>query len=315
MHIILWAVLALLATIIAWLGWNVWLTRKTARQVERAVPPRGKFIEVSTGQLHYIDKGQGPVVLMIHGLGAQLGNFDMGLADDLARDHRVIAIDRPGMGWSERPDDADASPRAQAAVVAEVIDTLGLDRPLVVGHSLGGAIALCLALDFPEKVRGLALLAPLTGIPKEPAPPFVGLNIPNDRKRWFLSETLAIPASIKAAEDVFHYVFGPNPVPRDYSIRGGGLLGLRPVSFRNTSRDFLASGRNLKWMGESYADLKVPVQILYGRDDRILDPVEHGEKLAARHGFIQLHMVEGGHMLPLTHLGQTAAFIRQADPA
>ncbi|WP_319823503.1 alpha/beta fold hydrolase [Thalassovita sp.] len=315
MQAIIWAALAVLAVVATWLGWNIGLTRRTARKVEQAVPPRGKFLTVSTGRLHYIDKGQGPVVLMIHGLGAQLGNFDMGLADDLARDHRVIAIDRPGMGWSDRPDDADASPRAQAAVVAEVIDKLKLERPLVVGHSLGGAIALCLALDFPEKIRGLALLAPLTGIPKEPAPPFVGLNIPSDRKRWFLSETLAIPASIKAAEDVFHYIFGPNPVPRDYSVRGGGLLGLRPVSFRNTSRDFLASGRNLKWMGENYANLQVPVHILYGRDDRILDPVEHGEKLATRHQFIQLHTVDGGHMLPLTHQDQAAAFIRQADPA
>ncbi len=315
MGILIWGALAILLALAVWLGWNVWLTRKTAWQVEQAVPPRGKFIDVSTGRLHYIDKGQGPVVLMIHGLGAQLGNFDMGLADDLAREYRVIAVDRPGMGWSDRADDADASPRAQAAVMTEVMDKLGLEKPLVVGHSLGGAIAMCLALDFPEKIRGLALLAPLTGIPKEPAPPFVGLNIPGDRKRWILSETLAIPASIKAADDVFHYVFGPNPVPRDYSVRGGGLLGLRPVSFRNTSRDFLASGRNLKWMIENYANLKVPVQILYGRDDRILDPIEHGERLVARHPSIQLHLVDGGHMLPLTHQDQTAAFIRQADPA
>ena len=149
MQIILWIALACVAAIAGWLGWNAWVTRKTAAKVAQAVPPRGKFIQISTGQLHYIDKGDGPPILMIHGLGAQLGNFDTGLADDLARDHRVIAVDRPGMGWSDRPDDADASPRAQAALIVEVIEALGLEKPLIVGHSLGGAIAMCLALDAP----------------------------------------------------------------------------------------------------------------------------------------------------------------------
>lgn len=314
MQIILWIALACVAAIAGWLGWNAWITRKTAAKVAQAVPPRGKFIQISTGQLHYIEKGEGPPILMIHGLGAQLGNFDTGLADDLARDHRVIAVDRPGMGWSDRPDDADASPRAQAALMVEVIEALGLEKPLIVGHSLGGAIAMCLALDAPEKISGLALLAPLTMMPRETAPPFVGLNLPKPFKRWLISETLAIPASMKNADDVFYYIFGPDTVPRDYSIAGGGLLGLRPVSFRNTSRDFLASGRNLKWMIGNYETLAVPVQILFGRDDRILDPADHGEKLAAAHPHIKLHLTDGGHMLPLTHIAESAAFIRQADP-
>jgi len=315
MSIILWVLCLAVALVLLWLGWSAYQTRKTARQVALAVPPRGKFVQISSGALHYIDKGEGPVVLMIHGLGAQLGNFDTGLADDLARDFRVIAIDRPGMGWSERPEDADASPRAQAALVAEFIDALQLERPLIVGHSLGGAISMCLALDHPEKIRGLALLAPLTMPPSQPAEVFDGLKLPSGFIRRLVSETLAIPTSVKKSEEMMGEIFGPDPVPDSYAVQGGGLLSLRPVSFRNTSQDFMASGNSLGWMLKNYANLQVPVQILFGRQDQVLDYREHGEQLVAQHPAIQLHLLDGGHMLPLTRIEQTAAFIRQADPS
>lgn len=311
MSIIVWVAGLLVLAVAGWLGWNAYVTRKTARNVVEAVPPRGKFIEISTGKLHYIDKGEGPVILMVHGLGAQLGNFDTGLADDLAKDFRVIAIDRPGMGWSERPDDAPASPRAQAALVAEVIDTLQLEQPLVVGHSLGGAIAMCLALDFPQKIRGLALLAPLTMPPSAMAEVFAGLNIKSDFLRKVVSNTLAIPTSIKMAEQNMSAIFGPDPVPREYAIQGGGMLGLRPVSFWNTSRDYLASGKDLGFMVRGYGEMQVPVSILYGRDDQVLDHTEHGTALVAKHPQFKLELLDGGHMLPLTHIQQTADFIRK----
>ena len=81
-----------------------------------------------------------------------------------------------------------------------MIDTLNLDKPLVVGHSLGGAIAMCLALDFPEKIRGLALLAPLTMPTRAPAEVFAGLNLRRAWIRRLVSETLAIPTTIRMAE-------------------------------------------------------------------------------------------------------------------
>ncbi len=293
-------------------GTAVWLVFKTwriKRRAEKAVPPRGEFIEISSGRLHYVDRGQGPAIVMIHGLSAQLGNFDMGLIDAMARDHRVIALDRPGMGWSERGEDVPANPRAQAAQVVELIDTLGLDRPLVVGHSLGGAIALCLALDFPQKTRGLALLAPLTMRGGKVAPPFHALNVKSRWRRFILSWTLASISSIRNAA----LVFGPEEVPQGYSVQGGGLLGLRPSSYRNSCRDFMASGRDLKWMAASYDGLQVPVSVLFGREDRILDPDLHGTEFARRHPAIRLSLIDGGHMLPVTQPEACESFIRAAE--
>ena len=134
----------------------------TARQVEKLLPPRGTFIEVDGARIHYLDEGSGPPLVLIHGLGGQMHNFTHSLLDRLKRDHRVIILDRPGSGYSSRPQHGSATLASQARTIAHFIDALGLDRPLVVGHSLGGAIALMLALDHPDKVGGLALLAPAT---------------------------------------------------------------------------------------------------------------------------------------------------------
>ncbi|WP_323782109.1 alpha/beta hydrolase [Thalassovita sp.] len=294
---------------VGWLPLKTWLIK---RRVEKAVPPRGTFLQTSTGRQHYVDRGEGPAIVLIHGLGAQLGNFDMGLIDGLARDHRVIAIDRPGMGWSERGDETPANPRAQAAQIVELIDALDLDRPLVVGHSLGGAISLCLALDFPHKTRGLALLAPLTMLGGKVAPPFQALAVKSGLKRFLLSWTLAIPNSIRNTDMVLNYTFGPETVPKAYSIQGGGLLGLRPVSFRNTCRDFLASARDLKWMNSQYDHLPVPVSVLFAREDRILDANLHGAEFARQNPAIHLTLIDGGHMLPVTQPEICEKFIRKA---
>lgn len=296
------------------LGYVAYSWRQKQRS-ERAVPPRGAFTAISTGRLHYVDCGSGPSILMVHGLGGNLGNFDCGLIDDLARDFRVVAIDRPGSGYSERPTSAEANVRAQARQLAEAIEKLEIDNPLVVGHSLGGAISLALALERPELVRGLALLAPLSLPVKETAPVFDDYRIGSDVYRRILSWTTAVPHMIRHPEPVRQDVFGPDSVPPEYGIRGGGLLSLRPDAFFNASRDFQASDEDLAGMSRDYARLAVPVRVLFGKDDRILSPEHHGELLVRRYPQIGLKMIEGGHMLPVTRVEESAAFIRKAFEA
>jgi pimeloyl-ACP methyl ester carboxylesterase len=283
--------------------------------VERAVPPRGAFTTISSGRLHYVDCGTGQAILMIHGLGGNLGHFDCGLIDDLARDFRVVAIDRPGSGYSERSPGAPANIRAQARQVAEVIEKLEIDNPLVVGHSLGGAVALALALEKPELVRGLALLAPLSLTPKDSLEIFEDYRINSDLQRWITSWTTAIPRMLRHPEPVRQEVFGPDPMPADYAVRGGGLLALRPGAFYNASRDFMAMGEDMAGMSREYARLAVPVRVLYGKEDRVLDHMHHGEVLVRRYPQIGLKLIEGGHMLPITRTADCAGFIRRAAEA
>ncbi|MWB77109.1 alpha/beta fold hydrolase [Pseudooceanicola sp. 216_PA32_1] len=288
-----------------WIQWNV----------QRSVPPRGAFVPVSTGKLHYLSCGNGPEIVMIHGLGGQMGNFDTGLADNLARDHRVTLIDRPGMGYSERPASTPTNIMAQADQMMEIIKALGIERPLIVGHSLGGAIALGMALRHGSKLRGLALLAPLTMPVEEASEAFAGLAIRSDILRRFVGWTFAVPTMIRRPEPVEELIFGPDPVPDTYAIRGGGLLGLRPRHFIQASRDFVNTADDLPSMAREYPRLTLPVRILFGREDRILDPEHHGADLVTRVPQIGLELIDGGHMIPVTRPETCATFIRRASQA
>ncbi|MEL7232282.1 MAG: alpha/beta fold hydrolase, partial [Pseudomonadota bacterium] len=130
-------------------------------RVEAAYPPKGTLIPVNGADVHVMRAGdEGPVVLMIHGASANAYEFTYTLAPRLSDSHRVLMADRPGHGYSERPDDAETL-GVQAAQMAGVLEALSPGKQaVIVGHSFGGAVALRLALDHPEKVKGLVLLAP-----------------------------------------------------------------------------------------------------------------------------------------------------------
>ncbi len=288
----------------------VLFTAWTARQVEQKLPPSGRFVDVDGARIHYIDEGAGPTLLLVHGLGGQLHNFTHSLLGKLRHDFRVIVLDRPGSGYSTRPADASATLTAQARIISRFCQALKLERPLIVGHSLGGAISLALALNHPEQVAGLALLAPATHRPDRVPPVFEGLSIASPLLRRLIAWTLAIPLSIKNGELALAAVFSPEPVAPDFAVRGGGLLGLRPSSFIGASRDLVETHEELAAMPARYKDLTVPVGVLYGASDQILDPVAQGKGLADKVAGADLELIEGaGHMIPITSADRTAAFI------
>ncbi len=282
----------------------------TTRQVEKAVPPLGRFVDVDGTRIHYLDEGSGPPLLLIHGLGGQMHHFTQFLLDRLKSNYRLVILDRPGSGYSTRPPQASAAIDAQARTIAHFAKALGLERPLVVGHSLGGAIALSLALNHPEEVGGLALIAPATH-PQDHVPPvFRGLEIRSPLLRRLVAWTLAVPMSIVYRDFVLNIVFGPQPVPADFATKGGGLLALRPRNVINASRDLIAATDDFGNLAARYQSLAVPVGILFGAGDRILDPAAHGEALAKKLPGADFELIEGGgHMIPITSAERCAAFI------
>ncbi|HEX8625032.1 MAG TPA: alpha/beta hydrolase [Allosphingosinicella sp.] len=289
-------------------------SRATARKIEKAVPRDGATIEVNGQTIHYTDDGSGPAIVMIHGLGGQLRNFARAMVDDLARDYRVIRVDRPGSGYSPRAASTSARLRVQAETIAELIRILKLERPLVVGHSLGGALALALALNHPDVVGGLALVAPLTQVQQiEDVPEvFKGLVIRSAAIRKTIAWTIATPLGVATAEKALKEVFAPEPVPADFGTEGGGLLALRPNNFYASSADLVDLEGELEGMVERYSALSVPVSILYARADNLLDYAKHGERTASEIPGTVIELVEGGHMLPFTQPELTAAFVRRA---
>lgn len=290
----------------------VWFAFTTARKVERLVPPLGQFIEVQGVRLHYVERGTGPVTLLcIHGLAGNARHFTARLLDRLSDDHRVIVIDRPGSGYSS-PFPGTPTPQAQAALLAAFIEALRLDRPVVVGHSLGGAIALALASGHPGHVRALALLAPLTQHPKAVSAVFAALAIRSSLMRRVIGWTLAVPLSIARRDEVLAVVFGPDPVPADFGLAAGGLLGMRPWAFTSASADLVAANEALEALVARHGEVQVPVGVLYGTHDRVLAPRLHGEQLLQQIPHATLELVDGGgHMLPLTVPERVSTFVRE----
>ncbi|KQU75747.1 esterase [Aminobacter sp. DSM 101952] len=292
-------------------GYFVLATRKISTQAARAVPAIGKFLPLGAHRIHYVEQGEGRPILFVHGLGAQLHHFRQPLFPELAG-FRLIALDRPGSGYSSRPGGFSGSLTEQAALIARFIAELGLEQPLVVGHSLGGAVALALAENHPESVSGLVLLSPLTHLEDELRPEFRSLYIKSALRRRIIAETVAIPASLKYASQTLAFLFSPQAAPKDYGTAGGGFAGLRPSHFYATSADMVAIESDLGAVEARYAELKLPVGVMFGTADRVLDHRLHGAPLAERIDNLELDLVEGmGHMPQFVEPKRVAGLIRR----
>lgn len=287
-----------------------------ARRAEEMVPADGKFIEVEGARVHYVDRGpvsgSGPTIVMVHGLGGQLRNFSYALLDRLSVDHRVILIDRPGSGYSTLAKGMAPSITRHGQVVAAVIRALELDRPLLVGHSLGGAVSLSVALEAPELIRGLVLIAPLTQCQTDVPDAFRGLAMIPAAARLLFAQTIATPMGALTGKRAMEVVFAPDAVPQDFATRGGGALSLRPANLANASAELDGINDDLAMMVPRYPGIDLPVSILFGRHDAILDPGLHGHRTAAQIPGTVLETIEGGHMVPVTAPDATLRFVAAA---
>lgn len=305
-----------LVTVLFVLALCAWLSWLVPRKVAALFPPSGQWLEVEGERIHYRSLGAGPAIVMVHGLAGQMRNFEYLPLDDLARHHRVILVDRPGSGLSPRADDGKAGIAAQARLVAGFIRALQLPGPpLLVGHSLGGAISLGVALQDPGCIAGLALIAPLTHHVTDVPPPFRALAIRTPWLRRLVARWFAVPLGILNARRMLALVFAPEPPPRDFPVRGGGLLTLRPEAFQGSSTDMVAVEDDLPAQQQRYGEIRLPLHVLYGEGDQVLDWRAQGQALAAKVPQAQLRVIPGGHMLAVTQSAATAAWLEEAARA
>ena len=216
------------ASLAAMTAYNIY----RARKAEREHPPTGRFVTVDGVRLHYIEKGEGPPVVLLHGNVVTAEDFrTSGVLELLARRHRVIAFDRPGFGYSDRPHGSAWSARAQANLLRSALDVLDISRPVVLGHSWGAAVALAMALNHPDDVRGLVLLSGYyyptlradVLLSSPPAIPILG-----DLLRFSISPLLGKllqPLLLKG-------MFAPLPVPADFTTGSTPNMSLRPGQIR-----------------------------------------------------------------------------------
>lgn len=265
-------------------------------KVEKALPAEGDLVPVAGHDVHVLRRGEaGPPVLMIHGASANAREFSWTLAPRLEDSMRLMMADRPGHGYSRRFDGAE-SLAMQARQMAGVLDALAPgEKAVIVGHSFGGAVALRVALDRPELVSGLVLLAPVTHdwggsgtawYNRAAAPPVVG---------HAFSQLLPIvgPAQVKSG---ITSVFDPAPAPESYFENAGIGLLFRPPNFRANARDMTALEAELAAQSARYGELQVPVTVFSGSGDTVLSPAKHVGRLKQQVAVDLVILKHEGHM-------------------
>ncbi len=280
-------------------------------QVESAVPAAGQIIDIAGRRTHVVNDGRdGPVVLMIHGASANAREFNVSLAPHLNGDFRLLMPDRPGHGYSERFSGAEQL-GAQAGQMAGVLDTLAPgQKAVVVGHSFGGAVALRLALDRPELVSGLVLLAPVTHdwgsggtawYNRLAAQPVIGP----------VFSQIAPLAGPAAGRGGVESVFDPAPAPETYFETAGIGLVFRPPNFRANARDMHHLRRELAAQSERYGELDLPIIVFSGSQDTVLKPQLHTGKLKQQVPIDLVALKDEGHMPHHGHAPDVAQAIRR----
>ncbi|MEL6278786.1 MAG: alpha/beta hydrolase [Pseudomonadota bacterium] len=307
-----WILLAVAALLILLVAMPIRRSLAAKNAAETAAPPIGEFLELPSGRLHYVDEGDGPPVVLVHGNGGTLRHFTHSVVAPLSTDRRVVAIDRPGTGYSAVPPNGDHSLKAQARILKDALDRLGISDPVLVGHSLGGSLALRFALDYPNAAKALVLLAPATRAFSS-KPPFRDDAVTSALARKAIAWTIAIPAAVKAREETLSAAFAPAIAPDDFVLAGGGVLTLRPGQIETMLADTAALQPSLEDQQERYGELTPPVTILFGDTDGILEPAEHIDHLRAALPELDVQMIEGGgHMLPITAPDAVVRAIRAA---
>jgi pimeloyl-ACP methyl ester carboxylesterase len=290
-------------------------TAAKTRTAEQKTPPIGQFLTINGVRLHYVERGRGPALVLIHGNGMMIQDFLVsGIVDDLATRYRVIIIDRPGYGYSERPR-ALWTPRAHATLFQKALQQLGVTQAVVLGHSWGSLVAVALALQAPQLVRSLVLAS--------------GYYYPTLRADVLLSSPVAIPgigdlmrhtvsplvgrmlqpAMIKA-------MFAPAAVPERFDREFPKAMMLRPIQLRASAEDAALMTPVTVELEKHYRDLTLPVVIIVGGDDQIADVDRQSKRLHSELPDSKLVVVPGmGHMIQ--HLAPTeviAAIDRAAEP-
>src|SRR3954467_14566514 len=289
------AVLAASAAVLA--AWAL-LNPSLARRAEREHPPAGRFVEVDGVRLHYLERGEGPPVVLLHGNVVTAEDWVLsGVLDRVAERHRVVAFDRPGFGHSDRPRGSAWTAAAQADLLRGALRRLGVERPGVVGHSWGPTAALALALAEPAAVRGLVLVS--------------GYYEPTLRA----DALLVAPAAVPILGDVLRHtvspllgaalmplvvrgMFAPLPVPERFREGFPYGMAVRPSQIRAEAQDGSTMAAGVAAMRDRYRDLRMPVVIVAGAEDKVVGVGRHPVRPREQIPHADLRLVPGaGHMV------------------
>jgi len=287
--------------VVAGLAMLALITQAGVFMLERLYPAQGRQIDVTGAALNVVELGPrdaaGPPILLLHGASSNLETLRKPLGEILARHHRVILIDRPGHGWSPRDRETDSMPAVHARMIEEALAKLNTGPVIVVVHSLAGALGARMALDFPERVAGLVMLAPVTH------PWFGGVGWYNKVVTMpvigrLLAHTITLPLGLMLAEQGARNVFLPQAMPENFVKGTATPLLLRPREFLANARDLVTLKQAVAEQAPRYAAIRTAVTVIAGDVDKTVSTSIHSRPFAATVPNAKLIVLPGvGHMI------------------
>jgi pimeloyl-ACP methyl ester carboxylesterase len=294
---------------------TAFLNRQLAKKAQRDNPPVGKFLDVDGVRLHYVERGAGRPLVLFHGNGSMIQDFESsGLIELASKNYRVIVFDRPGYGHSDRPRNVIWTPKAQADLFFTALERLGVQSALVLGHSWGASVAVSLALKHPQFVEALVLAS--------------GYYFPTPRADFVAMSTPAIPG----VGDVLSYtvsplvsrmvwplllkvMFGPRAIPTKFA-GFPKAMAVRPSQIRASAEESALMIPNAIASSGEYENLKMPVIIIAGVDDRLINTDQQSGRLHDEVVHSKMHRVpETGHMVHQTATSSVMSAIDEAAAA
>ena len=284
-------------------------------RVEQQFPPTGAFVEVDGVRLHFVDMPAGedadlPPIVFVHGASGNARDLMGAFAPALEGRARLVFVDRPGAGYSQRGAADAANPETQARLIAGLLGEIGIDKAIIVGHSLGGAITAAFALNHGDRAHGLVFVAPATH-------PWPGGDV-----TWYydianfpvagrlFSELLAVPLGNLLYRQSAKAVFKPEKMPADYPQLSATRLVLRPDNFRHNAADVGGLYANVARMAERYGEIDLPTVVITGDSDDVVLADIHSVGLERDIAGARLVWLDrGGHMPSYTRTGEIVAQI------
>lgn len=288
------------------------VNRQLAEKAQRDNPPQGQFVDVDGVRLHYVERGDGRPLVLFHGNGSMIQDFESsGLIDLAAENYRVIVFDRPGFGHSLRPRNVVWTPEAQAELFMKALDRLNVQRAIVLGHSWGASVAVALAIKHPAFVEALVLASGYyfptarADVAVLSAPAIPGLGD-------IVSFTISPILSRLMWPVMLRKLFGPRSVPAKFS----GFpreMAVRPSQIRASAAETALMIPAAFTSSKTYDGLAMPTIILAGEDDRLIDIDEQSGRLHDEVKQSKMHRIAGaGHMIQQSSTDHLMAAIDEA---
>jgi pimeloyl-ACP methyl ester carboxylesterase len=276
------------------------ITQAGVVALRRIYPQQGNTIEVAGAHLNVVDLGpreaEGPPIVLRHGASSNLETMRP-LGELLAKDHRVILIDRPGHGWSARDDLRNSTPAAQANIIDAALQKLGVGQALFVVHSLAGAFGPLMALDYPQRTAGLMMLAPVL-YPWRGGAGLYNRIVTTPVIGPLLTYTITLPLGLLLAQRVARSVFAPQIAPEDFVGDSRAPLLLRPREFLANAWELIGLKGAVAEQASRYGAINVPVVVITGDSDTTVSPARHSRAFAVALPQTKLIVLPGvGHMV------------------